>query len=357
MGVVASRQVVVVALGHTLGTAPEMVYPVTDRLVGLDPRTGALLWSLPLVDDGQGVPAMTSGGDVLVAEANGTVLGVDGATGVRRWSDPRPPECAAGSSHGGLDPVAALVPGGPAATVVYGCSHRQRLARLDPRTGAVLWTWQLPARWAVDYQAPAATASGVIGVVMSGWHLKPIAPLRLSPPSARGYMSESMVALDATSGKPMWQVDNVLTAGVYGGSGRLCIVSGYGVAAYKAHSGVRVWQWRPPVVPADGGGLRSGVVAEGGQLFTTVPTRVARSIPAESTTYHSPPGAFRLRVTSMATGRVVAAEDLPAYYGGPEGVVVSADSPPGVPTVTRHEILVDPQSGETDVIEAFARLQ
>lgn len=58
MGLLASSDLVLVATGTIRGHALPMVYATTNRLVGLDPRTGRQRWAVPLADDGQPVPAV-----------------------------------------------------------------------------------------------------------------------------------------------------------------------------------------------------------------------------------------------------------------------------------------------------------
>jgi hypothetical protein len=55
----------------------------------------------------------------------------------------------------------------------------------------------------------------------------------------------------------------------------------------------------------------------------------------------------------IATGHVIATRPLPAAYGGPSGVVVSADNPPYVAEVDGPLILVVPEVGNPQVVEAF----
>ncbi len=67
-------------------------------------------------------------------------------------------------------------------------------------------------------------------------------------------------------------------------------------------------------------------------------TAAAKSIPTESTAYRVPAGAFQPQVIDMASGQVLGAAPLPAFYGGGEGVVVSPDGPPGVLALGNGEV-------------------
>lgn len=358
MGGEAAPRVVLVATGDTRGRAPAMVYAATDRLIALDPGTGAQRWSIRLADDGQGVPAVIAGNLVVLARADGTVLGLDASTGARRWLDPLPNGCHPDDTSSGLSPAAVVLPGLPDTVVLYQCAGRQRLARLDPVTGAVRWTRALPAGWSVQYQSPAGSAAGVIGLLVQGRGAA-IAPVtEPAPPGPRGYQTDSVIAVSAATGGPLWQLNGVPpSAGVYAGGDRLCVLSGFGVACEEAATGSEAWHWAPPVAPTDGGpagpGFTSAVIVAG-RLYLAVPTRAAGSIPAQSTTYRSPAGTFQLRVVDIASGRMRAAIPLPAYYGGSQEVVVSADSPPGVIAVTNGTAFIDPELDESDVVEAIS---
>lgn len=359
MGLAAGPQIVLAATGASRGHAPAMVYSATDQLTGLDPRAGTQRWSLHLADDGQGVPAVIADGRVIVAESNGTVIGLDAVTGVRRWLDPVLRGCAARDVQNGLSPAAAMMPTSASnVIVVYQCPYGSRLVRVNPASGAAQWTRTLPAGWSVAYQSPAGGSAGVIGLLAQGRGAA-IAPLKAgTPESPTGYETESVLALSATTGRPPWQLDDVATsAGVYGGGGQLCVVSGFGAACYSADTGARSWQWTPPVTPSDGGPAGSdftAVATHAGQLYLAVPTPAAKSIPTGSTTFHPPSDSFELRAIDMGSGRTLTVTPLPAFYGGQQQVVVSADSPPGVLAVGNGDVLVSPQLHETDVVEAFA---
>lgn len=355
MGMLARPSLVLVALGAHRGHAPAAVFATTVRLVALDPATGALRWSRSIADDGQGVPAIVTGGVSLVTQASGTVVGIDARTGSRMWRDPRPRGCP--SSNGGMDPVAVPLNGVSLPVVLYQCGNRQRLIRLDPATGTLRWGRQLTARMAViNYQALGAVASGVIGLLASS-EGSPIAPVLPGPAFApASYGGGSLVAVSARTGKPLWQRNKVASAAsIVGENRKLCAASGYALACFGAWSGSKAWIWRPPVVPTEGGWatFERTVVVTGGRVYTVYPTKAASSIPPSSTTYRSAPGTFRLDVLDLATGRTVDFAALPAYYGGPNGVVVSADDPPSVPAVAGGNAFVCPQTDETDVIEAI----
>ncbi len=92
-GAIAAGAVVVVAAGNTGGTPPAAVFGVTDDLVGLDAATGRELWSRPLPNDGQSIPDVFAGPDIVVSLADGAILGIHPATGSTVWSDRAPASC------------------------------------------------------------------------------------------------------------------------------------------------------------------------------------------------------------------------------------------------------------------------
>lgn len=366
-GVTAGATVVVAALGDsrrgggsTGGAATS--YGVTDRLVAFDPSTGVERWSLKILDDGQGVPAVIAGNVVVVSQADGSTLGLDADTGRQLWQDPAPQGCPTVSGDP-LNQTAVVLAGGPAVTVSYQCTQRDEIARLDPSTGKTRWTLALPKGFHVELQTPVGASSGVLGLTMSFVGLEPPGPEALGvpmgqqpPPGPKGYEAAYFLAVATDSGTPLWQLGSITAApGVYGGSGNLCLVSGYGADCYVARTGALSWQSTPPVRPGQDYSFDSGgAVAASGRLYTVVPTAAAKKIRRGSTTYRSAPGTFRLHVMDMSTGEVLNDIPLPAFYGGPNGVVVSPDSPPGVIAVSGQLVFVSPQVRETRVIEAFA---
>ena len=358
MGVVASRRIVLVALGDLHGRGGAGEYSATDHLVGLDPLTGQRRWAMSLAADGQTVPAVLAGSRVVVAEPDGTVIGLAAATGTTRWRKPIPSGCTAGDPQGGLAPAVDVLPAAPEVTVLYQCGGGQRLARLNPTTGATQWTWTLPATWSLEYQSPAGSASGVLGVIVSG-HGAPLAPLRSVSTQSPPGETDSLVAVDAMTGTPVWQINHVaVSAGVYGGRGQLCVASGFGVTAYSAPTGAVSWHENASATPTNGGPAgpySSSVVADAGRLYLTAATPKAKSIPSQSTTYRGSPGTFQLQVIDMASGHQTNTTPLPAFYAGSQQVVVSPDSPPGVLAVNDHDIFVSPQIDETNIIEAWPR--
>ncbi|MGW7262861.1 protein kinase domain-containing protein [Streptomyces sp. NPDC054842] len=113
-----------------------LVHSVTHegrRLEALDPATGRPRWELDLSPySGVG----HAGGTVLLTGADGTLTGLDGATGEKRWSHRLP---------GHLSPSVVSFPGGgPAyATSLAADGSRTHVTAVDPATGAVRWDTRL----------------------------------------------------------------------------------------------------------------------------------------------------------------------------------------------------------------------
>lgn len=360
-GAIANGPVVVAATGNDVGTAPAAVFPVVNHLVGLSAATGRELWSRALPADGQSIPAVSAGSDVIVSLADGTVWGLNSRTGSTIWSDPPPASCHLAAP---TPPIvgAAVVAGGGTPTVEYMCispdgqpsRNDGMVAAINPANGAIAWRWQ-PGGLSLEYQSTVASSHGVVTVISSGksgfnvansqWDLGPT-----------GYQSYEVIGIDQTRGRPLWTLSGVAAdAGVYSGAGQLCVTSQFGMSCRDPRTGTRIWQWRPPVVPTDGPmpAMGNAVATASGLLYLIEPTPSAGRIDTGSTTQRSAPGTFRLAALNMADGKITLSIPLPAYYGGPDGVVVSPRSPPGVDAVTGSIALITPQNHETSITEAF----
>ncbi|GAB3613397.1 hypothetical protein GCM10027415_17370 [Humibacter ginsengisoli] len=355
MGAVASKDIVIVATGTNHGHAPAAVYPVTDRITGLDPKSGHQRWSLGLGEDGQGVPAAIYGRLAVVAKANGSVVGIDTSHGTRRWAAPMVAGCQNNRGLSGVSATVNLLRGPPVPMVAYQCAPAQRIVQLSAATGAASWSWTLPPGRTVDAQTTAGSDSGLLGVLVSGSGV-PIATQR--PPAGQGqdgYNTDSLLAVSDVTGEPQWEVDGISsTAGVYAGQGRLCTVSAFASTCFESATGTQSWNRAALVPPSHGGSDMFSAMADDRVLHIVEPTVAAGTIPGESTIYRSQPGTFALVGFDIATGRLLNATRLPAFYGGPNQVVVSVDSPPGVVAVTGTHTIVSPQFRETATVEAFS---
>jgi outer membrane protein assembly factor BamB len=340
-------------------SSPPAEFELVDHLTALNAGTGQRLWNLSLPADGQTVPAALADGNVIVTEADGTVIALDARTGARRWTDGLPPGCR---SNDPIAPMAQIVSSAASLTVLYPCAKASQVAALSPGTGATQWTWTAPRAWSVNQPVAAVTTEdvtteGVTAFLVSGPGTA--APQRASwtlGPSAAGGPNQ-VVAVDDSTGRPLWELNDVdASASLYAGAGEICADSSYGAECLDARTGTESWQWRPAIVPIpsqEPGPLLGGAAVGHGDLYVIAPTPAAAKIDSSSTTQQSAPGTFDLRLMSLATGRVLASQPLPAYYGGGNGTVVSLGSPPGVAAVSGHLALVTPQASETEVIEAL----
>jgi outer membrane protein assembly factor BamB len=363
-GVTAGAGIVVVPTGRTRGgAAGTAAFPVVTGLAGLDARTGRQRWARTVGDDGQALPAVVAAGRVVVSEADGTLMGLAAASGARLWADPPPRGCRPGSGAAGeqgLHPGASVLAGGQLVTVVYRCGDFPEVAGLDPVTGARRWVWRAPDGSVVSAATAAGPVPGMVALLGGGFGQAATAHRGSWPLGPVGYQASQVVALEVASGRPVWQLDGApASAEVFAGGHRFCVASQFGVECLHPRSGTEAWQWRPAVVPGNGGPASSlgGVTAAAGQLYVVAPASAAGRIDANSTTQRAAPGIFHLRIMDMATGQVTGDLPLPAYYGDPRtagGVVVSVRLPPGVLAAGAGLVFVDPQLGSSDVVEAFA---
>jgi outer membrane protein assembly factor BamB len=364
MGVIAGHGIALVATGLPHGTGSAADFVLTNRLTALDAATGRQLWTMALAGhgdgqgDGQSVPAAITNGPatgtgatVIVAQANGTVQAVDAQTGAPRWTDPVPSACRP-SGQGNTVPVATILTASP--TVLYQCANANEVTAFTPATGAPRWTWQAPKRWSINIPPEVTTTANVTALVATGPGAAASNRLTttIGPPA---YDPAQVVAIDDNTGRPLWELDDVAdSGGLYASNGQICPVSPYGAECLNARTGAESWQWRPAVTPSqESASPASTAVATNGRLYLVAPTQAAAKIDSASTTQRSAPGTFVLQVMDIATGHVIATRPLPSFYAGPNGVVVSADSPPYVAEVDGPLVLVVPELGNPQVVEAF----
>lgn len=358
MAVTAGQGIVIAATGHGHGTAPAAVYPLIDHLTVLNAATGRQLWTVPLTGHGQGdgdgqwIPAAITDGIVIVTENDGTVEALDAQTGTLVWKDDIPSTCHPNAQG---SPAASIFTAEP--IIGYQCAHASELTALNPATGAPRWTWQAPSGWTFNLPPESAQTAGITAVIASG----PGQPATSTPNrhtwllGPRGYDPVQIVAIDDTTGRPVWVLDDVAaSADVYASDGQTCAASPYGVECLNTATGAEAWQWRAAVAPSQEPGLPTNTAAAAnGRLYDIAATPAAARINPESTTQRSAPGTFILQVRDIATGHVITTRPLPAYYGGGSSVVVSVDDPPGVAAADGPMVLVTPEFGEPGAVEGF----
>jgi outer membrane protein assembly factor BamB len=387
-GVIADASTVLAATGVDVGNAPELVLPLVTQLAAYDPLTGVVRWTVDLRDDGQGIPALMLGGVVVVSEADGALLGLSEADGHQLWSDPFPFSCAGkggtvDSTPGGtLAQVLGILGAGPDVAVGYECAGTGGggVAAVDAASGGRVWSWAMPGGWDGDWQSVATADSGATGgdvVAVPISHLpSAVAPAVIAPApgpllatkitNIYGYSeSADVVVLDAASGQPLWDLENVAGQwlSVVGGTGSLCVLTDAGGDCRDALTGASLWSVYWPGAHASSqypalncvdvaAVAQRCMVSADGLLYLALATDAA---PADANPPGPPEsGIFVLTALNMATGATVASLPLPAFNPGPDGIGVCLLGPPAVLLVAGGLVLVSPQFEETNVIEAFA---
>lgn len=383
-GLVADGSTLLVATGVQVGQAPAMVSAVIDGLTAYDPRSGAERWSVGLPDDGQQFPAVLAGGTVVVAQADGSLLGLSEQDGHQVWSDPAPDGCAGGGQLGGLEPDARAFgtvagTGSPTAAIAYSCPSGGSVAEVDAASGSRLWSWKAPDGWGVDQQQAVTVTTGAPGgdavaVPISEATSDPATMAPAPGPSRAtridspyGYAeSEDVVVLDPSSGRPRWDLEGVpgQAVSVVGGAESLCVVSDAGADCRSALDGAPRWfeGWPGSNASADHPALECVdmsvlsnpcVVANGAEMLVVTAAASAPAYPPEPGP-PTPAGAFLLSALDMTSGRTVASLTLPSFNNLHSDHGVSLALPPAVLLASGGLVLVSPQYEETGVVEAFA---
>lgn len=224
--------VVVAETGLVVGTRPAM--PVVTRLAALDAGSGRLLWSTPVTGQTQSPPVVLSAGLLISGDPTGTVTARREDTGAVVWREPRPSSCPA-RPQGSYDE--GLAADGNLLVTSYQCAGGTVLVqRLAPSSGSVSWRWQsapAPASAFVELQASAAATAGSVAVLSGQVGPPPFTarfygalphpyewPSTLGPDGA----VDSVLALDAGTGKPRWSEVGAQQADLILVSGRTCAV-------------------------------------------------------------------------------------------------------------------------------------
>lgn len=222
LGMIAEDGLIVVEVGHAVGTAPAAVIPVVTRDVIFDAVDGRELWSAP-VEGGaaarlQHQPIALSGDLLVTGDATGRLTARTARSGTRVWTRARPASCPQGrESEQSYDE--AIAADGPMLAVSYQC-HAQghtfaEVRRVSPSSGKTRWRWasvhvpDTPQSFvSLSVEAVAAHGSVVLlgGQVAHAGRLADMLPGRHRWPTALGPLGEGelLVALDASSGRPRW---------------------------------------------------------------------------------------------------------------------------------------------------------
>jgi outer membrane protein assembly factor BamB len=215
-GLVPGNGVVIVEAGHEFGHAPALVtYGVTEY-VALDLSTGRRLWTAGVPGHLQNPPIAISGKLVLTAALSGAITARQAATGDVLWRRQPPSDCWR-RAPGPPATAIALAADQTRVAASFECAgYRTLVQMLDPRTGALSWSWESPQQpaGAVDDLAVTGVASQGDVVLLTGQDAGPDAAYRLAraiprmhswPPSLGPPDDIQVVlALDARTGQPRW---------------------------------------------------------------------------------------------------------------------------------------------------------
>ena len=218
--------VVAIGVGHNAGTY--MQYAATEHLDVVDLATGTPLWRSTVPGDAQW-PAMTALPGLVTFETLGHVAAVHARTGVLAWIATSPASC--GPENIGPGPAGGLSlasdPVRLAATLP--CGGGVVTERLNPATGAALWTTPIyPGGESNLLAVPVNTDVVVIPEMGSGTYLQ--GPQRAwIPLGVTQGMSGGAIytVLDDSTGQPRWTETGapIYNTGVFGNNdGTVCFI-------------------------------------------------------------------------------------------------------------------------------------
>ncbi|MFE0810312.1 serine/threonine-protein kinase [Streptomyces sp. NPDC058848] len=203
-----------------------LVQPSLDRtgtLEALDPATGRQVWQED-VPEYDGVRA--AGDTLLLTRSDGTVTGVDSASGDVEWSHRIPGQAVPYFSSFAQDPSAYAVS-------AVGDGNRTRVTAVDPATGDVRWDAELAGALtpvgAADGSVYLVAGGAVYGDVKAVVRYTPgtgdVRRVRLPVPVAQAeagvhgdtvYLmgaGGSLVAVDMSAGKQRWRLETGVSRG------------------------------------------------------------------------------------------------------------------------------------------------
>ncbi|MFB7999875.1 serine/threonine-protein kinase [Streptomyces sp. NPDC056002] len=256
------------------------------RLRALDPRTGKPRWDMDIAAYNGRV--LHAGDTVLLTAADGTVTGVDGATGRKLWSHRLPghPQPTLAHFGKGLAYATTMSPDGASTQV----------SAVDPESGAVRWQRRISGNL-----TPVGTSKGAVWFTEHNSASETVALVRYVPASGSVRRSQlttvlpqatvtlhgdsvyllavggALVAVDTTTGTQRWRVETSISRGsapaadehhVYltAPDGRLL--------ATDIRTGKPLGQTRPRLGSEPGrvvGELPAPVVGEGGHVYGSAP--------------------------------------------------------------------------------------
>jgi outer membrane protein assembly factor BamB len=265
------------------------------RLEALDPATGKASWR-------QNVPAdsgsVTAGGMLLLTGADGTVTGVDGASGDTRWSRRVPGHQAPNIVSFAGDPLAYTT-----TTSVEGSSTR--VTALDPATGDVRWD----ARLKGTLELVGASNGSLFFVSVEGIYSDAHAVVRYSPADRTSRRVPLPLPLPRAHGTVLGNV-----AYLVGGDGTLIAVD---MEARK-----QLWSLETSMLRT------SSPVTDGRHVYVTAPDGRLLAVGARDGRLlgQTPPrlGASSDRVAADLPEPVLA--DGRVYAAAPDGTVFAVDA-------------------------------
>ena len=207
--------------GHHAAAAPRTVPPAQfDKFACTTPPAGAVTaynsdgstrWERPTSAGEDPAAVLTDGTDVF-AGAGGTVLALRGTDGTVAWQQ-----------HLGSTVYALWLYGGKLVANIDQVSTHARIMALDPRTGAVRWSYAVPGRGFLG--DAALTSDGGLALVV---------------PSPR-----ALTVLDLASGRVRWSVSTDIDTNSYPTAGDGLVIgigSDQNVVARDSRTGTVRWQ-------------------------------------------------------------------------------------------------------------------
>jgi hypothetical protein len=252
---VVAGSAVEVVLGHDLSRAPAAVYPVATVLEGLDLGTGRRLWTHPLSGRVQ-QPGLAAAGDlVAIADADGTVQGLDGRTGRSQWRVGTPADCPVPDTNG-PDANASLSGERAALVVQRRCvpGEKALVQGVDPATGQVRWSWPSPGDPKNQGDIAELSMPAGTGVAVARTARAETVPPRIPtqqwtvPGTDSADAEQTQVAiLDVSGGKLLWrEVGSPADTFRPGGNGLICLIGGRGYECRRAVDGRLVFSTAAP---------------------------------------------------------------------------------------------------------------
>lgn len=182
----------------------------------LDARTGEFLWEFDGRDVGFAHPSFVVAGDLVVVSWRGVLRGIRAGDGTELWATGEAPTEWTGVPGEG-NPSAGLASDG--ATAIY-VGADEKLARIDPSTGGILWSRPVEGDGAFAFAAGSGVVcsrrSPIVTVAChsgeDGHPLWSIGQLSISPRGGIAVVGSRVVVaadgwhgLDLATGSEMWQ--------------------------------------------------------------------------------------------------------------------------------------------------------